>query len=108
MNDGWKDGGRKGLLTSDPNFTDCRIGQELDVLDALPQLIKRCIATSEQRTAVFRGFDASRAAVEQAHTERMLEFGYHLGDSGLGHSQRLSGFRHAAPLHGCEKDVQVP
>jgi len=108
MNDGWKDGSRKCFLASDPHLSHGRIGQEFDVPHALPEFVERCVAAGEQRTAVFRRLDAPRAAIKKAHTERVLELGDHLGDGGLGHAQGLRGFCHAAPLHGREKDVQIP
>jgi hypothetical protein len=108
VDDGRKDGGCKCLLTSDPHLSDRRIGQEFDVPYALPEFVERRVATCEQRAAVFRGFDAARAAVEKAHTERVFEFSDHLGNCRLAHTERLSCLGHAASLHGREKDMQVP
>src|SRR5262249_18464084 len=65
--------GRHGFRTSDTNFPDRGIRQELDISNSLHQLIEDDVTALEQRTRVHRRFDTTRAAVDQADTQRALQ-----------------------------------
>jgi hypothetical protein len=49
---------------SDPHFSSRRVGEELDVLQALPQVVEYRHAAIEQRAAVFGWLDALAMAIE--------------------------------------------
>src|ERR1700733_3237214 len=107
MNDRRQDCGRNALLTSDPHLSDRRIGQELDVPDALSELVERRVSPRKQCAAIDRRLDTARTTIEKAYAERMLELGDHLGTGRLAHTERFGRLRHAVALHGGEEDVQI-
>ena len=65
--------GEKGAA-SDPHFTSCRVGEKLDVLHALVQVIEYGCSAIEQRAAVLGWLDALRVAIEQLHAKGMFQF----------------------------------
>jgi hypothetical protein len=65
--------GNDVFVACDPDFTGRRIGQELDALHALAQFIEHSCTTSEQCVAVLSRLNALATAIEQTHTQRMLE-----------------------------------
>src|SRR5262249_44122517 len=67
--------GNDEFIACDPDFTDRRIGQELDALHALTQLIEDGCTAAEQCAAVLSRLDTSAAAIEQTHAERMFQLG---------------------------------
>src|SRR3954454_5956894 len=67
--------GNDVFVACDPDFTDRRIGQELDALDALAQFIEHSCSTGEQCAAILSRLNALATAIEQTHAERMLHFG---------------------------------
>src|SRR6185503_15073671 len=73
-----KDGGRKRLGKSNPQFSHGRVSQMFDVPDALLQLIEDRNAALEQGITIDRRFDALCASIEEPHPERMLEVDDHL------------------------------
>ena len=74
------DGGNEmrgdGDRASDPQFSGGRIGQEIDVLHALLQLVEGDGGVIQQRARIDRGLDAARIAIEQPDAER----GFYIGD----------------------------
>ena len=62
-----------GSCATDPDFADRRIGQELDVLHRLAQVIEHGHAAIEQGAAVLRRLDAVTAAIEQPHADRVFK-----------------------------------
>ena len=62
-----------GIVRADPDLADRRIGQELDVLHRLAQVIEHGHAAVEQSATVLRRFGALTAAIEQPHADRVLE-----------------------------------
>jgi hypothetical protein len=67
--------GNNIFVACDPDFTDRRIGQELDALHALAQFIEYGRSTVEQCAAVRRRLDPLATAIKQAHAECMLQLG---------------------------------
>src|SRR3954453_17146504 len=66
------------LRTSDREFSRCRIGQELDLLQPLTHLVENVDTAFEQRLPIIGQLDTLRGAVEQPHLERLLEIGNRL------------------------------
>src|SRR5262245_11119346 len=85
----------------------CGIGQELDLVHSLTQLIEYRQAPAHEHAAVEGWLDATRAAVQQPNPERVFEIGNCLGDGRLGHRETLCGLSHAPQLHDREQHVQV-
>ena len=56
----------------DPHLARGRVGEELDVLDALPQLIEGSMAATEYGAPVFGEFDAVRISLQETHSEGSL------------------------------------
>ncbi len=102
-----EDRGRDRVVAPEPYLTDRRVGQELDVPDALLEFIEHRVAALQQRAAIHRGLDALRPAVEKPHTERVLKIADGLRHRRLGHVELLSRLGHAAPLHDRDEDVQI-
>src|SRR4029079_2424833 len=46
------------------------VGEKIDVLDALPQLVEGGVAAAEHGAAVVGEFDSTRVSLQQAHSER--------------------------------------
>src|SRR5579864_1409479 len=65
--------GEKGAA-SDPHFANRRIGEKLDALDALVQVVEYCCSAIEQSTAVLGWLDALRVTVKQLHAEDAFKF----------------------------------
>src|SRR5262249_2599678 len=84
------------------------VGQGLDLLYALAQLIENSHPAFEQSLAITRKFDTLRAAVKQPHAQTLLQIGDRLGDNGMSYGEALGGFRHATGFGHCQKDVEIP
>src|SRR5215467_15587858 len=69
---------QSGHRTSNSYLAAGWVGQELDVLHALPQLIEHCARTRQQGVSVRGELNAARPAVEKSRAQRMLEIGNHL------------------------------
>src|SRR5262249_2028389 len=86
---------------SDAKLAGGGIGEKLDILDALAELVEHGDAAPDDGVAVLRRLDAPRAALEQAHAERMLEVGGRPRDGRLRRAEALRRLGHAAGLdHG--------
>ena len=62
------------VAASNPHLPGRRVCEKLDVLHTLAQAIEDGRAAIEQRAPIFSGLDALPVAIEQAHTECMLQF----------------------------------
>ena len=103
-----EDSSRNGYRTSNSYFAQRRIGQILDVLDALLQLVEHDESAFEQRVTVPSRLDALRASVKKSHSELVLKIGDNFRHSRGGNSQLCGGLGHAAKLRDSEKHVQIP
>ncbi len=92
---------------SNTRFPRRRVGEKLDVLHALAQLVENSYSAIEQRATILGRLDTLALAVEQAHAERVLQVGNRFRNVGLGGVQLLRRLPHAAGLHDCHKDVHV-
>jgi hypothetical protein len=99
---------RSGQRTSDPHLATGRVGQELDILDSLPQLIEYRPRARQQRVPVHGGLDTARAAVEKLRAQGVFEIGNHLRHGGLRYAELRGGLCHAPVLDDREEQVQVP
>jgi hypothetical protein len=86
-------------IASDSNFPSRRVGEKLDVLQALSQIIKYGYSTIEQRAPVLGWFHALTVAIEQAHAKRMLQFRNRSRNDRLNSVQVFRRLPHAAGLH---------
>jgi hypothetical protein len=84
---------------SNSHLSDARIGQEIDLLDALPEFVERDVAVLEQSMCVDRGLDASGAAVKQTYPKHILQAGNRFRYRRLGHPEVTRPFGHTAPLY---------
>ena len=81
--DHWmKDGLGEPLLAPDAQFAGRRVGQILQRLNALPQLVKHGQAAFEQSVAINRWLDSRRTAIEQADTNGSFEIADCFRDGG--------------------------
>ena len=95
------------MAASDPHFPSSRVGEKLDVLHALAQLIEDGGPAIEQRATVLGRLDPLAVAVEQAHAERMLQFRDRSAKWWAGWCSGVRRLPHAAGLHDGHQDVQV-
>src|SRR5258706_485802 len=65
----------QNVVASDPHVAGLGVGQEFDVLHALPQLVEDSDAALEQRSAVARRLSAVAVAPAPAHPQPRLEVG---------------------------------
>src|SRR5262245_26201546 len=92
---------------SNPHFPSSRVGEELDLLDSLAEIVKHGRPAIEQRATVFGWRDPLAVAIEQAHAERMLQFRDRSRNVGLGGVKALRRLSHGASLHYGHENVQV-
>src|SRR6266436_4813621 len=64
-------------MTANPHFPGRRIGEEFNVLHALPQLVEDDGTAFEQRSTVDRRLGAMTVAFKQAHAEHMFVYKVH-------------------------------
>src|SRR5262249_1213907 len=98
----------KDRIGSNPQLPYRRVGEELDVLHGLLQLIERDETAIEKRARIDRGFDALRAAIKETHSERMFHVGNRLRNGGLRYAELRSSLAHAAASRHGEQDTEVP
>jgi hypothetical protein len=70
---GRNDRGCDGLGRPDPRFSGGWVGEEIDVLHALPQFVEDRDAAFDEASAIGCRLHAVPRAVEQAHPERTFE-----------------------------------
>src|SRR5262249_7349115 len=92
---------------SNPHLSSRRVGEKLDVLHALAQVIEYGRSAIEQRATVLRRLDPLAVAVEQAHAEGMLQFRDRSRNRRLGAVEAFRRLPHAASLHHGHEDVEV-
>src|SRR5262245_37078736 len=90
--------GRTGQCVPNPHLPSRRVGEKLDVLHALTQLIEYSDSTIEQSTTVLSRLDTLALAIEQAHADGMLQLGDRSRNRGLDGIQAFCRFSHAASL----------
>ena len=95
------------LRTGDPDLADRRIGQMLDLADALFQLVEGGAAAAQHGLAVGGRRYAMRTAIEQPRTKGVLQIGDGFGYRRLGHAEPCGRPGHAARLHDGKEDVQI-
>src|SRR5882762_6214391 len=107
LDDGRNEGRGENGAACDPHFPRRRVGEKLDVFDALAQVIEYGHPAIEQRATVRGRLDALAVAVEQAHAERILQLRDRSRNVGLGCIEALRRLPHGAGLHHGHEDVQV-
>jgi len=100
--------GHRCCRTADPYLAHGRIGQKLDLFDALPQLIECGSRALEQRLSVQGGFDTAWAPVKEPHVQRVFKIGNHFRHVWLRYAKLQSGLSHAPVLNDRKKHVQIP
>jgi hypothetical protein len=93
--------------TTNPDFARLRVGQEIDVVDSLPELVEGGASAPEQSLAVDRGLDPARAAIEQADAEHLLQSGDDVGHGRLRQPELARRPGHAAGLDDGGQDLQI-
>src|SRR5262245_23059485 len=68
-------GGRYRFGISDRQLACGGVGEELDIPDALPQLIECHPAAREQSLSIERRLDTARTAIEELDAQSVLEIG---------------------------------
>ncbi len=92
---------------SDPDLPRRGIGEKLDGLQALPEVIEDGHAAIEQRAAAFGRFHALAVAIEQAYPHSTLQFRDRFGNGRLGRVEQGGSLVHAAGLDDSHQDMQV-
>ena len=108
FNQGREDCCRNRLRAFDLHLALRRVGQKLDVPDALLQLVERDRATLEERVTVNRRFNTSSISIEQPDAENVLKVRYDFRYGGLRNSKLYCGLGHAAATHNSKECIQVP
>src|SRR5262245_24872436 len=79
MIDHWRnDSGGQRLSSPNPHLAGGRIGEKVDVCNALSQFVEYSNAALDEGPSIGRGLHTLPRAVEQSHSKRMLEIGNHL------------------------------
>ena len=96
-----------GIGRHDLHLADRRIGEELDFLHRLAELVEHGGAPVEQGAAIGRRLGAVAAAIKQADADRTFQIGDRFRDGRLRRIQELGCSAHAAGLHDRHQHVQV-
>src|SRR4051794_31978224 len=72
-------GGRDAFGATYTQFSDARVGEKCEFLDALFELVENSPAADDKGAAVGRRLYAPATTVEQAKTEHMLHIRYRFG-----------------------------
>lgn len=91
----------------DPHFSSGGIGEKLDVLHALSQVVKNRHSAIEQRPTIFGRLDPLAVAIQQSHAERMLKVCNRSRNVWLRAVEELRCLAHAAGFQNGHQDVQV-
>ena len=92
VDDGGDEACRERGGGSDPHFAGGRVGEEFDVLHALPQLIEGGMAAVEHGAPVLGEFDAARVSLKQSHAEGVLQVADRARDDRVGDGEWLAAF----------------
>src|SRR5258705_4648721 len=95
----WQQARGDKLGACDANLSNSRIGQELDLLDALTQLVEDSARASDQDIRIGRCADALGMPVQQSSTHGPLKTGNRLEDRRLRHRQMRRCLGHAPAPH---------
>jgi hypothetical protein len=77
------------------------------VFGGAAQLIEHGAGVRDDDTPLHRGLHAARQAVEQAHTERVLQLGDRFGHGGLRHRKLVRGLRDAPLVRDKQQHAQL-
>jgi hypothetical protein len=94
-------------IAPNPHFAGRGVGEEFDILHAVPQFVEDGDAAFEQGSAVDRRLGTMTVAFKQAHAEHMFEIGNDLGYDGLGNREMLRRLRHTLALHHGQQDMEI-
>ena len=89
------------------HFARGGIGKKLDVLDALPQLVKGGMAAAEHGAAKLGQLHAVRISLQKTHAECVLQFADRARDDRVRDSELIGRLRHAPGLRHRKQNVQV-
>src|SRR5215472_5897390 len=92
---------------TNPHFSYCRILDEFDFFDPLPEFIKDSDSSLDECTAVSRWLDAFRVTIEKTHAKRALHIGDRSRDGRLGNRQLRGGPCHASGVCHSEQNAQL-
>jgi hypothetical protein len=96
-----------GIVRADSDFTDRRIGQELDVLDRLAQVVEHGHSTIEQGATILGRLGTLTASIEQPHADGLFQLRDRSRNGGLRGVQDFRRPAHAAGLNDGHQDVEV-
>src|SRR5262249_8756864 len=105
---GGYEAGRDRFGASDVQLARRRVGKEVDLVDALIDLIEDREAAPEQGASIKRRLCATLAAIQKLHPERLFQVGDCLGNDWLGDRKALGGLPHGAALGNSRQDFQLP
>jgi hypothetical protein len=107
LDNGWQEPCRVNFTAPDSKLSGRWIGQELNLLHALPKVVEGGDAAVEQGTAVHRRLDSMRTAIEKTDADRMFQLPDRLRHYRLGDRKILRRLYHAARLHHGHQYMQV-
>src|SRR4029079_18556507 len=89
------------------HFPGSRVGQKLNLLHRLAQVIEHGRATRKQGPTAISRSDTLGRAVEQTHADRAFQIGDRSGNGGLSRVQQHRCLIHAASLYDGHENMQV-
>src|SRR5262249_21372687 len=92
---------------TDPNLAYRRIGDELNVLYRLTQIVEHGGSAVEQGAAILRRLGAMTAAIKQPYGDHIFKISDRPRDSGLRGVQDLRRLAHAASLDNGHQHVKI-
>src|ERR1043165_5505861 len=98
---------RNAQWTSDPHLSGTRIGQQLNFIDALLELVEDDERSSAQGLTVSCRFDALRAPIEQFDPDHLLQMREDFRHRWRRNAELARGHGHAAVLHHRKEYMQL-
>ena len=106
--DGRQDDGHGNRLgRSDAYFPGRWIGEEVDILDTLAQVVEDRDAAFAESETIGRRRNSAPAAVNKLYSERSLQFHHRLGNGGLGYAEAARRLPHAAGFNDRHQNIEV-
>jgi hypothetical protein len=84
-----------------------RVGETLNSLHALPQLVEYSDSATEQRASIFGGLDALSVAVEQANADSAFQFCDGSRNRRLSRVKDSGRFAHAAGVDHSHEHMEI-
>jgi hypothetical protein len=96
-----------GLITSNPDLSECRVAEKLDIPHPLTQIVKHCRCAVKERTSIDGRLDPLLATIQETHANCCFKFSDCPRNRGLGGIELLRRLAHASSVSHSHENVEV-